>query len=109
MFEIYKSVEFTKWIAKLKDRNAVQAVNMRIEFLRLGHLGKHRVLEHKLTELKIDKGPGYRVYVTRLGNQFFVLLAGGDKSTQKSDIKLAQSLVEKDWKDITVNELKEKG
>ena len=65
---------------------------MRVDRLVHGNPGQHRNLTDGVSELKIDVGPGYRVYYTERGNEIIILLAGGDKSTQQQDVKAAIAL-----------------
>ena len=65
---------------------------MRVDRLVHGNPGQHRNLASGISELKIDVGPGYRVYYTQRGDELIILLVGGDKSSQQSDIELAQAL-----------------
>ena len=85
--EVYRS-----WINSLKDRTNRARIQVRVDRLVHGNPGQHRVLTDGVCELKIDVGPGYRVYYTERGGVVIVLLAGGDKSTQQQDIKTAISL-----------------
>lgn len=85
--EVYRS-----WINSLKDRTGRARIQVRVDRLVHGNPGQHRVLTDGVCELKIDFGPGYRVYYTERGGMVIVLLAGGDKSTQQQDIKAAISL-----------------
>jgi putative addiction module killer protein len=85
--EIYRA-----WINALKDRVGRARVQVRVDRLVHGNPGKHRDLTDGVSELKIDIGPGYRVYYTKRGNRLLLLLAGGDKSTQRKDIEMAISL-----------------
>jgi putative addiction module killer protein len=87
MTEVYRD-----WINALKDRAARARIQMRIDRLAHGNPGQHRNLTDGVSELKIDVGPGYRVYYTERGGELIVLLAGGDKSTQQQDIKTAIAL-----------------
>ena len=82
MTEIYRV-----WIDGLKDRAGRARVQMRVDRLPHGNPGKYRALTDGVRELKIDFGPGYRVYYTEHAGVLIVLLAGGDKSTQNKDIK----------------------
>jgi probable addiction module antidote protein/putative addiction module killer protein len=77
------------WINNLQDLAGRARVQVRIDRLAHGNPGQHRVLTGGVGELKIDSGPGYRVHYTERGGVLIVLLAGGDKSTQASDIKTA--------------------
>src|SRR6476661_8632747 len=87
MTEVYRD-----WINSLKDRAGRARVQVRVDRLAHGNPGQHRVLTDGVCELKIDFGPGYRVYYTERGGSLIVLLAGGDKSTQARDIKTALAL-----------------
>ncbi len=83
---------YREWINALKDRVGRARVQVRVDRLVHGNPGKHRDLTDGVSELKIDIGPGYRVYYTRRGSRLLLLLAGGDKSTQQKDIEMAISL-----------------
>jgi putative addiction module killer protein len=85
--EVYRD-----WINSLKDLAGRARVQVRVDRLVNGNPGKHRVLTGGVCELKIDFGPGYRVYYIERGGTLIVLLAGGDKSTQAQDIKTAIAL-----------------
>ena len=84
---------YREWINALKDRAGRAHVQVRVDRLVHGNPGKHRDLTDGVSELKIDVGPGYRVYYTQRGSHLLLLLAGGDKSTQQKDIEMAISLV----------------
>lgn len=86
--------EFREWLGRLKDLAGRARVQMRVERLIRGNPGQHRNLTHGVCELKIDYGPGYRVYYVQRGTRLVLLLAGGDKSTQQKDIALALRLAE---------------
>jgi putative addiction module killer protein len=87
MTEVYRD-----WIDSLKDRLGRARVQVRVDRLAHGNPGQHRMLTNGVCELKIDFGPGYRVYYTERGGVVIVLLAGGDKSSQDRDIKTAIAL-----------------
>ena len=87
MTEVYR-----EWIVGLKDHTGRARVQMRVDRLAHGNPGQHRVLTHGVRELKIGVGPGYRVYYTERRDVLIVLLAGGDKSSQATDIKAATEL-----------------
>ena len=87
MTEVYRD-----WINGLKDRAGRARVQMRVDRLAHGNPDQHRVLTNGVCELKVDFGPGYRVYYTELHGVLIVLLAGGDKSSQAKDIKTATAL-----------------
>lgn len=90
--QVEKTDEFAEWIDTLKDQAGRARILTRIERLIAGNPGSHRNLKQGIAELKIDFGPGYRVYYSQRGNRLLLLLAGGDKSTQKKDIDLAITL-----------------
>ena len=83
---------YLDWINDLTDRIARARIQVRVDRLVHGNPGQHRNLTAGVSELKIDFGPGYRVYYTERDGELIVLLAGGDKSTQQQDIKAAQAL-----------------
>ena len=85
---------YLDWINTLKDRAGRARIQVRVDRLIHGNPGIHRNLTGGVSELKIDVGPGYRVYYTQRGNRLLLLLAGGDKSTQQSDIKRAIDLAQ---------------
>jgi len=89
MFEVRKTDVFTKWLDNLGDTRARARVQARIERLAGGNPGDVKPVGSGVSELRIDYGPGYRVYFTKVGLEIVVLLAGGDKSTQDADIKQA--------------------
>jgi putative addiction module killer protein len=84
--------QYRDWIDGLRDIVGRARVQMRVDRLVYGNPGQHRVLSGGVSELKIDFGPGYRVYYTERGKVLIVLLAGGDKSSQARDIRLAIAL-----------------
>ena len=83
---------YLNWINSLKDRAGRARIQVRVDRLVHGNPGQHRVLTDGVCELKIDFGPGYRVYYTEREGVLIVLLAGGDKSSQQRDIKHAIAL-----------------
>ena len=80
------------WINSLKDRVGRARIQVRVDRLVHGNPGQHRKLTAGVSELKIDVGPGYRIYYTERGGELIILLAGGDKSSQQQDIKRAIAL-----------------
>lgn len=92
MFEILKTSEFEKWIDNLRDVRGRARVLVRIERLADGNSGDSKSVGDGVFELRLDFGPGYRVYYRMFGCKVVVLLAGGDKSIQHRDIRLAKSL-----------------
>ena len=92
MLEIRKTESYAQWIDNLRDLQARARVQVRIERLIAGNPGDVRAVGEGVSELRIDYGPGYRVYFTKRGREVVILLAGGDKSTQSADIKIALRL-----------------
>jgi len=89
MVEIRKTELFAKWIDNLRDIQAKARVLVRIERLASGNAGDVKPVGEGISEMRIDYGPGYRVYFTKRGSELIILLAGGDKSSQTADIKVA--------------------
>lgn len=87
MTEVYRD-----WINSLRDRAGRARIQVRVDRLANGNPGQHRNLTGGISELKIDFGPGYRVYYTEREGDLVMLLAGGDKSTQQQDIRTATAL-----------------
>ena len=87
-----KTDVYAEWIDTLKDRSGRARILVRVDRLIHGNPGQHRNLTDGVSELKIDVGPGYRVYYTQRGARLLLLLAGGDKSTQQKDIAAAIQL-----------------
>ena len=85
---------YTEWLDDLADLVGRARILARVERLAAGNPGQHRVLKGGVCELKIDVGPGYRVYYTQRGKVLVILLCGGDKSTQDHDIKAATKLAQ---------------
>ncbi len=100
MFEIIKSDTFDSWLRSLRDRQAKARIEVRIRRLSLDNPGQYRSLKNGINELKIDYGPGYRVYYTFRNQTLVLLLCGGDKSTQDQDIKAALRIL-KQWENLT--------
>lgn len=98
MIEIIQSDTFKAWRKSLKDKQALLRVNARLERMKDGNLGDVKPVREGISELRIDYGPGYRVYFIQRGSVVIVLLAGGDKRTQDADIKRALNIA-KDWKE----------
>jgi putative addiction module killer protein len=96
MLEIAKSATFERWFLNLRDRQAQLRISARIRRLSLGNPGDIKPVGSCVSEMRIDYGPGYRVYFTRRGRVLAVLLCGGDKRTQDADIRLAIEIA-KDW------------
>lgn len=96
MFEIQEAGQFSKWIKKLRNEKVKFAITNRINMLMLGRFGDHKYLGEKISELRVHVGPGYRLYFSIQNNKIIVLLCGGSKSSQKSDIKKAAKIL-KNW------------
>ena len=92
MFEIRKTAHFVQWLDELRDLRARARVQVRIERLAAGNAGDVKPVGEGVSELRIDYGPGYRVYFTKHGRNIIILLAGGDKNSQSADIKAALRL-----------------
>ncbi len=92
MIEVRQTPEYEDWFASLKDRTARVRVDIRIRRLSLGNPGIVEPVGEGVSELKIDHGPGYRIYFVQHGGHCVLLLVGGDKSTQARDIKKAKEL-----------------
>jgi len=90
---IRETENFTKWIQRLKDKAAKALIAARIRRISAGNFGDSKFLEDGIFELRIDYGPGYRVYFTQRGQEIVILLCGGDKSTQDRDIKAEKKIV----------------
>jgi putative addiction module killer protein len=97
MLEVVRSEAFDRWLRKLKDRQAVARVLVRIERLAAGNPGDVKAVGAGISELRIDYGPGYRVYYMQEGDRLILLLCGGDKSSQDRDIQRAR-WVAREWK-----------
>jgi len=92
MIEIRQTEEFSKWFEKLKDKTARAKIAIRIRRISLGNIGDVKPVGEGISELRLNYGPGYRVYFAQRGSQLIVLLAGGDKTTQSADIKKAKKI-----------------
>lgn len=97
MLEVIQSDTFRLWFSALKDRQTKAIISARIRRVSLGNFGDVRPVDGPVSELRIDHGPGYRLYFMRSGAVIIVLLAGGTKRTQAADIQRAIK-VSMDWK-----------
>lgn len=93
MIEVRKTEDFSKWFNGLRDSTARWRIQARIDRAELGNTGDVKTVGEGVLEMRIHYGPGYRVYFVQHGKELIILLAGGDKSSQKKDIKRAQQLV----------------
>ena len=94
MVEIRRTETFAQWLDGLRDLRVRARVQVRIERLAAGNAGDVKAVGKGVSELRIDYGPGYRVYFTKQGRAVVILLAGGDKHTQATDIRIAQRLAD---------------
>lgn len=93
MLEILQTDEFAKWLKRLRDADAKARINVRIRRVSLtGNFGDAKPVGDGVFELRIDYGPGYRVYYSQCGREIVLLLIGGDKSSQQKDIDKAKKL-----------------
>ena len=94
MIEIRKTAQFANWLDKLRDIQAKARVLVRIQRLAEGNPGDVKAIGRGLSEMRINYGPGYRVYFKQQGNELIILLAGGTKGSQQRDIRTAKKLAE---------------
>lgn len=92
MIEVRQTNEFKNWLRRLKDQSAYVRIIARIRRMEQGNAGDTKNIDDGVMEMRIDYGPGYRVYFTRQARMIMMLLCGGDKRTQKQDIKRAIEL-----------------
>ena len=92
MIEVRQTERFAKWFGRLRDRTARARIQARIDRARFGNLGDVKSVSSDVSEMRIDVGPGYRLYFARRGHELIVLLCGGDKSSQQKDIREAIAL-----------------
>ena len=97
MAELIRSATFARWLSGLRDRRAVARIAARLDRLASGNPGDAQPVGDGVSELRINYGPGYRVYFIQRGPVLIILLCGGDKSSQDKDIKQAKVLAEQ-WK-----------
>ncbi|NNU62962.1 type II toxin-antitoxin system RelE/ParE family toxin [Ochrobactrum soli] len=98
MIELIETDIFSRWIEALRDRQARARIQARMRRLSLGNPGDVKPVGEGISEMRIDHGPGYRVYFMRRGPVIVVLLCGGDKGSQDRDITLAKAIAEQ-WKE----------
>jgi len=95
VIEIRQTAVYARWFSDLKDRNAKARIITRIRRLSLGNPGDVKPVGEGVSEMRIDYGPGYRIYFGQRGAELVILLAGGDKRTQDKDITLAKELAKR--------------
>ena len=93
MFTVRLTQEFQDWLDTLKDIRAQVRIAARLRMAEAGNLGDWKSVGGDVSEMRVDFGPGYRLYFTRRGSILIVMLAGGDKSSQARDIKRAQRIL----------------
>ena len=98
MVELLKSNTFDLWLTNLRDIRAAARIQVRLDRIAAGNPGDVKSVGDGISEMRIDYGPGYRVYFMRRGSLIVVLLCGGDKSTQEKDIAQAKAIAAQ-WKD----------
>jgi putative addiction module killer protein len=98
MIDVRKTRIFVEWLRRLRDLRAQTRIRARIDRLEYGLFGDAKYFDG-IGELRIDYGPGYRVYFVRRGNEIVVLLCGGDKGSQRKDIAEAKRLAKEVWND----------
>lgn len=94
MYSIQQTATFAKWLSGLRDMRAKARIIARVRQAEHGNLGDTKSVGGGVSEMRIDVGPGYRLYYTRRGEILIILLIGGDKSTQEKDIKRAQAMLQ---------------
>jgi putative addiction module killer protein len=92
MIEVRQTSVYSEWFADIRDRTAKVRIDIRIRRLSLGNTGDVKSIGEGVSELRVDHGPGYRVYFIKKADVYIVLLAGGDKSSQDKDIRNAKAL-----------------
>jgi len=92
MIELRQTAEFSGWLLRLKDAEAVARIVVRLRRMEQGNPGDGKSVGGGVLEMRVNYGPGYRIYYTRRGAYISILLCGGDKRTQRRDIKRAQAL-----------------
>ena len=93
MYVLKKTDVFNEWLKRLRDKKALARIVFRMTKMEMGLLGDYKSIGDGISEIRIDYGPGYRLYFTKKNNVIIVLLIGGDKSTQSRDIAKAKMLL----------------
>lgn len=94
MFTVLQTEEFQNWLDALRNRRAQARIAARLRLAEAGNLGDWKSVGGEVSEMRVDFGPGYRLYFTRRGRLLIVMLAGGDKGSQTRDIRRAQRILE---------------
>jgi len=92
MNTIHETCDFSEWFEKLRDAKGRARIAARIDSAKAGNFGDYKVLENGICEMRINFGPGYRIYFAQKGLHLYLLIIGGDKSSQKADIVKAKEL-----------------
>jgi putative addiction module killer protein len=92
MLEVRQTRTYSEWFSSIRDRTVKGRIDIRIRRLSLGNAGDVKPVGEGVSELRVDFGPGYRIYFIKKADLYVVLLAGGDKSSQASDISKAKAL-----------------
>ncbi|WP_408525760.1 type II toxin-antitoxin system RelE/ParE family toxin [Paraburkholderia fungorum] len=92
MYTVNRTEEFDSWLARLTDLRARAKILVRVRRAERGHFGDVKLLEDGVSEMRIDCGPGHRVYFAREGGTVYLLICGGDKSTQPAHIRHARTM-----------------
>jgi len=98
MYAIIQTSEFSEWLGSLRDKRGASRIVMRLERAAAGNLGDTKPVGEGVGEMRVDHGPGYRVYFIRRGDTVVILLCGGDKSSQQRDIADAKRLA-REWRE----------
>ena len=91
-FQLVETVSFSDWLGSLRDRRAVAKIADRLKRASNGNFGDHKSVQGGVFEMRVDYGPGYRVYFFQRGKELVILLYGGDKRTQNADVAYAKRL-----------------
>ena len=91
-YEIVQSERFKRWLTRLRDKRALAHIQVRLRRVGDGNLGDHSSVGRGVSELRVDIGQGYRIYYTIRGKRVVIILCGGDKASQRQDIRLAQQM-----------------
>lgn len=92
MIEIQETISYRRWIRRIKDDKTIALINSRLSRVAIGNVGDVKNVGDTIWELRINYGPGYRIYFTWRGSEMIILLGGGDKDTQSKDIEKARKM-----------------